>query len=53
MVTVPMVSAKLPTPGLLKKKRLFEIKVYDVISPDYDVTNKILLRRALNLYWAL
>ena len=27
MVTVPMVSAKLPTPGLLEKKRLFEIKV--------------------------
>ena len=36
-----MMSAKLATPGLLKIK-MFQNKGYDVIIPDYDVTNKIL-----------
>ena len=36
-------SAKLATPGLLKIK-IFQNKGYDVIIPDYDVTNKILSR---------
>ena len=35
-----MMSAKLPTPGLLKIK-IFQNKGYDVIIPDYDATNKI------------
>ena len=38
-----MMSAKLATPGLLKIK-IFQNKGYDVIIPDYDVTNKILSR---------
>ena len=42
MVIVLMMSAKLATPGLLKIKR-FQNKVNDVINPDYDVNNKILL----------
>ena len=43
MVTILMISAKLATPGLLKIK-IFQNKGYDVIIPDYDVTNKILSR---------
>ena len=38
-----MMSAKLATPDLLKIKT-FQIKDYDIIILDYDVTNKILLR---------
>ena len=34
-----MMSAKLATPGLLKRK-IFRNKGYDVIIIDYDVTNK-------------
>ena len=41
MVTILMMSAKLATPGLLKIK-IFRNKGYDVIIPDYDVTNKSL-----------
>ena len=36
-----MMSAKLATPGLLKIK-IFQNKYYNVIIPEYDVTNKIL-----------
>ena len=36
-------SAKLATPGLLKNK-ILRNKGYDLIIPDYDVTNKVLLR---------
>ena len=43
MVTILMMSAKLATPDLLKIK-IFQNKGYDVMIPDYDVTNKILLR---------
>ena len=43
MFTILMMSAKLATPGLLKIK-IFQNKGYDVIIPDYDVTNKILSR---------
>ena len=43
MVTILMMSAKLATPGLLKIK-IFQNKGYDVIIPNHDVTNKILLR---------
>ena len=43
MVTSLMMSAKLATPGLLKNK-ILPNKGYDLIIPDYDVTNKILLR---------
>ena len=43
MVTILMMSAKLATSGLLKRK-IFQNKDYDVIIPDYDVTNKILSR---------
>ena len=43
MVTSLMMSAKLATPGLLKNK-ILRNKGYDLIIPDYDVTNKILLR---------
>ena len=43
MITNQMMSAKLATPGLLKI-RIFQNKVYDVIVPDYEVTNKILSR---------
>ena len=38
-----MMSARLATPGLLKIK-IFQNKPYDAIIPDYDVTNKVLLR---------
>ena len=38
MVTILMMSAKLATPGLL----LLRNKGYDVIIPQYDVTNKTL-----------
>ena len=38
-----MVSAKLATPGLLKRK-IFQNKGSDLIILDYDVTNKILYR---------
>ena len=38
-----MISAQLATPGLLKIK-MFQNKGYEVIIPDYDVTNKILSR---------
>ena len=43
MVTSLMMSAKLATPGLLKNK-ILRNKGYDLRIPDYDVTNKILLR---------
>ena len=43
MLTFLMTSAKLATPGLLKIK-VFRIKGYDVVIPDYNVTNKILSR---------
>ena len=43
MVIILMMSAKLASPGLLKIK-IFQNKGCDVIIPDYDVTNKILLR---------
>ena len=41
VVTILMISAKLAAPGLLKTK-IFKNKGYDVIIPDYDVTNKII-----------
>ena len=41
MVTILMMPAKLAIPGRLKIK-IFRKKCYDVIIPDYDVTNKIL-----------
>ena len=43
MVTILMMSAKLVSLGLLKIKT-FQNKCYDLIIPDYDVTNKILER---------
>ena len=43
MVTILMISANLATPGLLKIK-IFRNKGYDVIIPDYDITNRILSR---------
>ena len=43
MVTILMVSPKLVLPDLLKMK-IFRKKGYDVIIPDYKVTNKILSR---------
>ena len=43
MVTILMMSAKLATSGLLKRK-IFQNKDYDVIVPDYGFTNKILSR---------
>ena len=43
IVTILMMSAKLASPGLLKIK-IFQNKGYDVIIPDYNVTNKILSR---------
>ena len=43
MVTILMMSAKLAPPDLLKMK-IFRKKGYDVIIPDYKVTNKILSR---------
>ena len=45
MVTILMISVKLATPGLLKIN-IFQNKGYDVTIPDYDVTNKILLRES-------
>ena len=45
MVTILIMSPELATPGLLKIK-IFQTKVYDVIIPDYDVTNKILSRES-------
>ena len=45
MVTILMMTAKLATGGLLKIK-IFQNKSYDVIIPDYDVTNKILSRES-------
>ena len=41
MVTILMMSAKLASPDLLEIK-MFQNKGYDVIIPDYDITNKIL-----------
>ena len=43
MLTILMIAAKLATPGLLKIK-IFQNKGYDVIIPDYGVTNKTLSR---------
>ena len=43
MFRILMMSAKLATPDFLKIK-IFKNKGYDVIIPNYDVTNKILLR---------
>ena len=43
MTTILMMSAKLATSSLLKIK-IFWNKGYEVIIPDYDVTNKILSR---------
>ena len=40
-----MISAKLATPDLLKIK-IFQNKGFDVIIPNYDVTNKILSRKS-------
>ena len=45
MVTFLMMFAKLVSPGLLKIK-IFQNKGYDVIIPDYDLTNKVLSRDA-------
>ena len=45
MVTILLISAKLANPGLPKIK-IFRTKVYDIIIPDYDVTNNILLRES-------
>ena len=42
-VTILMLSAKLATPGFLKR-RIFRDKSYDVIIPDYHVIKKILSR---------
>ena len=42
IVTILMMPAKLPTPDRLKIK-ILQNKGYDVIIPDYDVCNKILL----------
>ena len=41
MVTILMMPAKLVTPGLLKIK-ILQNKDYDVIIPDYNITNKFL-----------
>ena len=41
MATILTMSAKLNSPGLLGIQ-IFQNKDYDVIIPDYDVTNKIL-----------
>ena len=43
MVTILMISAKLAISSLLKIK-ILRNKCYDVMIPDYDVTNKILSR---------
>ena len=45
MVTILMMSAKVPTLGLLKMK-IFQNKDYDAIVPIYDVINKILSRNS-------
>ena len=45
MITILIMSAKLGFPGLLKIKT-FRNKGYDVIFPDYDITNKILSRES-------
>ena len=45
MVTILMMSAYLASPGLLKIK-IFQNKGYNIIIPDFDVTNKILSRDA-------
>ena len=42
MVTILVISVKLPTSGLLKIK-IFQNKGYNVVVLDYDVTNKIFL----------
>ena len=41
MFTILMMPAKLATPDLLEIK-IFQNKSYDVIIPDYDITNKVL-----------
>ena len=41
-----MMSAKMATPGLLKKS-VFQNKRYDVIIPVHDVTNKTLSRDSI------
>ena len=43
VVTFLMMSAKLGPPGLLKRK-IFQNNGYNVMIPDYDVTNKKLSR---------
>ena len=43
MGKILLMSAKLPTPGLLKIK-IFKNEVYDDIIADYDVTSKMLSR---------
>ena len=40
MITILVMSAKLASPGLLKIE-IFQNNGYNVIIPDYDVTNKI------------
>ena len=45
MITILVMSAKLATPGLSKIK-ISQSKGYDVIIPDYDVTNKTLSRES-------
>ena len=49
MATILMMSSKLATPGLLKVKvfqkvflKLFQNKIYDVITYVHDITKKIL-----------
>ena len=42
MVAILMISAKLLNLGLLKLKRYFQKRDYDVISSVHDFTNKIL-----------
>ena len=46
MVTILMMSSKLATPGLLKIE-IFQSKGYDVIIPNYDVTNKIVFSESI------
>ena len=43
MVAILMISAKLATQDLLKKKTIRN-EGYDIIIPDYDINNKILSR---------
>ena len=47
-----MMSATLATPGLLKIK-IFKNKVYDVITVDYDVIKKNLLRGSIYIVGAV